>query len=214
MASILCFGDSNTWGTSPSGNRYNEAERWTTLLANQLADKHTLLEAGQPNRTLVHNSPFSTNEPDNPLKEKSGIRYINSYLIKYQPDVVLIMLGTNDLKKRYELTSTEIGQGMYKLVTQIIHFDYGSKNVAPKILIIAPPPIYEVGAYVKIYAGAAEKSMQLAKHYLSLAQVLGCAFFDAGSIIKSCPIEGIHWQVNQHSLLSDALVVEVNNILT
>jgi len=123
------------------------------------------------------------------------------------------MLGTNDLKKRYDLTAMEIGQGMHQLVKQIIHFDYNSKNVAPKILIIAPPPIYEVGSYVKMYAGAAEKSVQLAKYYLPLAQVVGCAFFDAGTIIKSCPVDGIHWQVNQHKLLSDVLVTEVNEIL-
>jgi len=89
MASILCFGDSNTWGTSPSGNRYNEAERWTALLANNFAGQHTIIEAGQPNRTLVHNAPFSSDEPGKQLKKKSGIRYINPYLIEYQPDVVL-----------------------------------------------------------------------------------------------------------------------------
>ena len=217
MATILCFGDSNTWGISPTGNRYKETERWTTLLANHLVDKsagqHTIVEAGQPNRTVVHNAPFSGDVVDSQIQGKSGIRYLKPYLSEYQPDVVLIMLGTNDLKKRYGLTAKEIEQGMHRLVKQTLNFDYADESSAAKVLIICPPPIYEVGAYVKMYAGAAKKSEELAKHYLQIANALDCYFFDAGLIIQSCSKEGIHWQVNQHRLLADALAKQITNIL-
>lgn len=56
---ILCFGDSNTWGLNPiTGKRFDENTRWTSLLAKNLGCDFTVIEAGQPNRTLVYNPPF------------------------------------------------------------------------------------------------------------------------------------------------------------
>jgi len=222
MATVLCFGDSNTWGISPSGHRYNEAERWATLLstklssklaaqfANKLVGEYRVIEAGQPNRTLVHNAPFSVDES---VGNISGIRYLKPYLLEFQPEVILLMLGTNDLKKRFKLCATEIAQGMYQLALSTLNFKYADKNVVPQVLIVSPPPIYEVAAYVKIYAGAAVKSQQLAMHYGDVAQRLNCAFFDAGSVIQSCSNEGIHWQVEQHAILAEALSDKVAKLL-
>jgi lysophospholipase L1-like esterase len=221
MATILCFGDSNTWGINPEGKRYDETQRWTTLLARGLSDRHMVIEAGQPNRTLVHNFPFSADDTGNNSKENTGIKYLKPYLIEYQPDIVLIMLGTNDLKKRYDLTPLEIEQRLHHLVEKTLRFEYSSRNSdnnsaqssTTQVLIISPPAVYEVGAYTKIYAGAAEKSRQLAKYYSNVAQSLGCSFIDAGKLVQSCPIEGIHWQVNQHRKLADALIKKVTGIL-
>ncbi len=54
---ILCFGDSNTYGISPvDGKRFNDNERWPSLLGIKLGAGYHVIEAGQPNRTL-------TNEP-------------------------------------------------------------------------------------------------------------------------------------------------------
>lgn len=219
MASILCFGDSNTWGTSPAGKRYNESERWTTLLTGKLAKKlskktlakHLVIEAGQPNRTLVHNAPFSAEAM---VEKVSGIRYLKPYLIAHQPDVILIMLGTNDLKKRFKLSASDIAQGMHQLVRQIIQFNADGHGLSAKVLIISPPPIYEVGAYINMYAGGAKKSQQLKSYYERVAQTLKCFYFDAGSVVQSCPVEGIHWQVNQHALLAEALSEQVAKLLT
>jgi len=206
MATILCFGDSNTWGISPAGHRYDESERWTSLLADKLANTHTIIEAGQPNRTLIHNAPFSVVDSGGNV---SGIRYLKPYLEAHKPDVVMLMLGTNDLKKRFNLSAIEVAQGMYQLAMQTLNFEYADKNNAPKVIIISPPPIFEVAAYLKIYAGAAEKSQQLAKYYSEVAQKLNCIFFDAGSVIQSCSNEGIHWQAKQHALFAEAVKDEI-----
>ena len=210
MANILCFGDSNTWGTIPTNAvkipnqnkyRYNDNERWTALLQLALTDKHHIIEEGQPNRTLVHNEPFDGN--------KTGIRYLKSCLAQYYPELIIIMLGTNDLKSRFKLSAAEIGQGLTKLIEQTLSY-YQSK---PKILIICPPTIAEVGNYAKMYAGGAEKSKQLSQYYQQCAFDLACDFLDAGTIVTSSLEDGVHWHVEQHSLLAAALLPIIKSIM-
>ncbi|GAA0823495.1 SGNH/GDSL hydrolase family protein [Colwellia asteriadis] len=204
---ILCFGDSNTWGTSPSGERYNKTQRWSGRLAQLLSEVATVIEAGQPNRTLVHNFPFAG--------DKSGISYLRPYLQEYKPELVLIMLGTNDLKNRFALTVEDVALAMQSLTEQVLNFSVGKgaeQNTTGKVMIIAPPPLYEVGSYINIYQNGAKKSQQLAPRYAQVAKKLGCYFFDAGSVVQTCADEGVHWQVNQHQLLAQALSREIINI--
>jgi len=114
---ILCFGDSNTFGTSPvDGKRLPAHERWPGILAGLLGTGHLVIEAGQPNRTLVNDPPFSG--------DKSGIKYLKPYLEKYSLDVIIIKLGTNDLKARFDLTAEKIAQGLKKLTVRSRAFLY------------------------------------------------------------------------------------------
>jgi lysophospholipase L1-like esterase len=226
MTTVLCFGDSNTWGTSTDGvSRYDETERWTGQLAVLLGKNHTLIEAGQPNRTLVKDFPFDG--------EKSGITYLKSYLVKYEPELVVIMLGTNDLKKRFDLSSDTISNVMGVLVEKVMAFSTNTEELGSqasfqssfensfqtstkqktRVLIISPPPIFEVGSYVRIYADAAIKSKFLAGCYAKEAARLGCDFFDAGSVVTSCKVEGIHWGKEQHLLFSQTIYRKIISIL-
>jgi len=205
MATILCFGDSNTWGAIPNDTRrYGYTERWPALLQSALADVE-VIEAGQPGRTLIHNDPFQG--------EKAGQHYLKDYLEHYAPNLVLILLGSNDLKAKFAHTAKEVAKSAAQLAVKTQQYQYSSKQQLTKVLLISPPPIYEVGFYANMYAGAASKSRQLATYYQQYAQQIGCDFFDAGTVINSCKEEGIHWQVDQHQLLADALLVEVRKLL-
>ncbi len=212
MTTILCFGDSNTWGISPDDrSRFNEVERWTGVLSTLLGEKFHLIEAGQPNRTLVKNFPF---DGDNP-----GITYLASYLLESLPDLVIIMLGTNDLKKRFDLSPKEISEAMSDLATQVMTFSGKAKTKAhqfgylktetTKLLIVSPPAIFEVGNYSKIYEGGTVKSKGLAYYYEHQACKLGCDFFDADQVITSCEKEGIHWPKDQHLLFAQAIYTKI-----
>ncbi|EPJ55834.1 MAG: hypothetical protein OFPI_02630 [Osedax symbiont Rs2] len=206
MARVLCFGDSNTWGTVPGKScRYDENERWPALLNSALASEADVIEEGQQGRTLVHNNPFQG--------DKNGQRYLKDCVEKYAPDLVLILLGTNDLKKRFALCVDDVAKSAAHLAEQTQQYKSSSLRKSVKVLLIAPPAVYEVGAYAKMYAGAGAKSMQFAKFYALYAQQIGCAFFDAGSVVTSCTEEGIHWQKDQHQLLADALVPIVQDML-
>lgn len=205
MSTVLCFGDSNTWGAVPNEDRrYGRDERWPSLLRNALPDGYELIEAGQPGRTTVHDDPFEG--------EKNGLRYLRPCLESHLPDLVIIMLGTNDLKHHLGLSAYDISRGAGRLVEEVLRFDNWAKKQKPKVLLIAPPQVHEVGFFADMFAGAAVKSQQLSYHYHQRAEELGCAFFDAGTVVESCPIEGIHWQQEQHQRLAAALTTQVTDL--
>jgi len=205
MVKILCFGDSNTWGAVPGEmRRHKKTERWPTILKDYLPADCELIEEGQAGRTAAHNDP---NE-----QERNALAYLRPCLEKHLPDIVLILLGTNDLKKRFKLSAEDITAGVTRIAEEVLQFE-GIKGNKPSVLLIAPPPIYEVGCFSRMVAGGAVKSHDFASLYARSAELLGCAFFDAGQIIKSCAKEGIHWPADQHQLLADALLPEINQLL-
>ena len=193
---ILCFGDSNTFGISPvDGKRLSETERWPTLLKQQLGTGFEVIEAGEPNRTLVNNLPF--------MGDKSGIKYLKPYLEAHTVDVVIIQLGTNDLKARFALSAIDIGKALEELILAIKAF-YHCKTI-PKIIIISPPKVHEVGSYKSIYAGAGKKAEQLSIEFKAAAERHTCEFIDAFLFIKPCQYEGVHWPSCEHKKLADNL---------
>ncbi|PAJ72080.1 G-D-S-L family lipolytic protein [Pseudoalteromonas sp. NBT06-2] len=205
MAKVLCFGDSNTWGATPNTqSRYDDNERWTALLTTALADIHEVIESGQPNRTIVNNPPFSG--------AKTGPQYLVPLLELHSPNLVIIMLGTNDLKNKFSLTPEQISQAAYTLIKQIQNFK-NTTNTSPKVLLLCPPPIYEVGCYSNIYKNGHEKSKVLSKYYLEICKQLNCHFFDVATVVTACKEEGIHWPVKQHQNLAEALIPIIKKIL-
>ncbi|MDP2635196.1 MULTISPECIES: GDSL-type esterase/lipase family protein [unclassified Pseudoalteromonas] len=193
---ILCFGDSNTFGTSPvDGKRLPAHERWPGILAELLGTEHLVIEAGQPNRTLVNHPPFSG--------DKSGVKYLKPYLEVHTVDVVIIQLGTNDLKARIALSAIDISKVLEELILAIKAF-YHCKTI-PKIIIISPPKVHEVGSYKSIYAGASKKAEQLSIEFKAVADRHACVFIDGFSLIAACESEGVHWPYKEHVCLAKQL---------
>ncbi|CAH1599231.1 Lipolytic enzyme, G-D-S-L [Vibrio owensii] len=198
MPTILCFGDSNTWGAVPNEDRrYGPNERWPSLLRMSLPDGYEVIEEGQPGRTTVHDDPFEG--------EKNGLRYLRPCLESHLPDLVIIMLGTNDMKNCLGLSAFDISRGAARLAQEVLNFDNWAKREAPQVLLVAPPPVHEIGFFGSMFIGGAEKSKEFGFHYRNRAEELGCAFLDAGTVVESCPNEGIHWQQDQHEKLAKAL---------
>jgi len=105
MRRILCYGDSNTWGCIPiSAARYGEDIRWPGVLAGLLGAEYRIIEEGLNGRTTVF---------DDPLQEgRNGKTYLLPCLLSHRPlDVVVLMLGTNDMKQRYGLPAEDIARG-------------------------------------------------------------------------------------------------------
>ncbi len=193
---ILCFGDSNTFGISPvDGKRLAECERWPGMLVELLGSDRLVIEAGQPNRTLVNNPPFDG--------DKSGIKYLKPYLEVHTVDIVIIQLGTNDLKARFALSAIDIGKALEKLVLAIKAFYHDKAQ--PKIIILSPPKVYEVGSYKSIYAGAGKKAEQLSLEFKAMAYRHTCEFLDCYPLIQPCKKEGIHLPVSEHRELANSL---------
>ncbi len=206
MKTILCFGDSNTWGYSPvDGRRYNENERWPALLTSLLPLGVRIIEQGQPGRTTFFDAP------DAGLV--NGKNDLIPCLKKYQPDYIVLMLGTNDLKTSFAQSAEDISQNTAKLVREIQQLSIQNKQKAPAICLVAPPVISEVGYFGQLFAGGAEKSKEFAGYYTLRAEELGCEFFDAGSVVNSSPIDGIHWQADQHKKMADEISIKLKEML-
>lgn len=206
MKTILCFGDSNTWGYSPNlERRYNESERWTMLLQSQLTNEYRVIEEGLNSRTTVFEDPFEAG--------KKGLDYLLPCLGSHHPELVIIMLGTNDLKSRFNVTASDISKGAARLVEVAKSFNPGFMKKTPEILLIAPAHVLELDNGKEGWDGAQAKSEQFARYYELRAKELGCHFLDASEFIKPCDKEGIHWHAEQHLKLANKLSELIPTIL-
>ncbi|MBH0047540.1 SGNH/GDSL hydrolase family protein [Pseudoalteromonas sp. NZS11_1] len=207
IKNILCFGDSNTWGlNSITGKRFDENTRWTSLLAKNLECAFAIIEAGQPNRTLVHNPPF-----DGVL---SGVSYLKPYLEAHRIDFIIIALGTNDLKKRFNLTPSLIADGLNDLINSIhSYYQKSSTLKSPKIIIASPPKIRITEQYSRIYEGADTKATKLSSAFKSVAANNKCTFIDFNTFINVTAGDGLHFESNQHLTLSTKITQLVRNLL-
>jgi lysophospholipase L1-like esterase len=210
MKSVLCYGDSNTWGAAtvhrPDG-RYPTYERWPGVLRNTLGPHWLVIEEGLGGRTTVRDDPVEG-------ADKNGLTYLTPCLRSHRPlDVVAIMLGTNDLKARFNISAWEVAEGAGLLVSTVLKAECGRNGGAPEVLLIAPPPFRpELPSHADMFAGAYEKSREFARRYKAVAERLKVRFFDAGSVIASSKVDGFHLDPEAHDVLGRAVAAEINKI--
>ena len=126
----------------------------------------------------------------------------------------MILLGTNDLKHRFGQSAWDIARSAATLVQIVMGSAFGPDGLGPEVLLIAPPPtVVGDGPFAPMFAGADEKSRDLGKHYGALAAELGCAFLDAGKVIVSTKLDGIHLDASEQIKLGKAVAGEVRRIL-
>ncbi|MBP7242157.1 SGNH/GDSL hydrolase family protein [Amaricoccus sp.] len=208
---VLCYGDSNTHGTAPMArledmDRFGPAERWPGVMAADLGAGWRVIEEGLPGRTTVHPDPVSG-------VHKSGIAVLPAVLESHRPiDVVVLMLGTNDLKVRFQVPAIEIGVSVERLALAIRQSFCGPGEGPPALLIVCPPPVLEAGCLGEIFAGGAAKSARLAPIYAAVAAKAGAAFLDAGAVIASSPLDGVHFDAAAHDALGRAVAAAVRQM--
>ena len=203
---ILCYGDSNTYGTigrwfesdEPS-ERFDENTRWTCILQKELGENYHVIEEGLGGRTTIY-SP--ENEP-----WKNGETYLTPCLLSHRPlDLVILMLGTNDLHVKKDLTKDTLDIGIRRLVDLVQSLlKAGEKNQPPKILLIAPPdvrPSAENGrtaVYPKFRAEIGrELSLAFPALYEKVAKEKGCFFMNSQLYTCPCPADGVHFDSESH----------------
>jgi lysophospholipase L1-like esterase len=204
---VLCFGDSNTWGYNPvDKTRYPREVRWTGVLQRELGGDFHVIEEGQNARTTVWDDPVSG--------DKNGLRYLGPCLESHKPlDLVIILLGVNDLKHRFAVTAYDIAQSAGRLVDLARKSDTGPAGGAPEVLLVAPPPLGKLTELAEMFSGGREKSRDLAARFRERAALLGCPFFDAGTVVVSSDIDGVHWAPEHHARLAAALAAETRRLV-
>lgn len=213
MKTILAFGDSLTYGANPipGGPRHAYEDRWPTALERGLGGKARVIAEGLGGRTTVHDDWFAN-------ADRNGARVLPTLLESHSPlDLVIIMLGTNDIKPFHGRTAGEAGRGMARL-TQIVRGHYAGKLMAaPEIILVAPPPIIR-GEWADMmdHFGPDEAiatSVDFAREYRKRATEQQVHFFDAGTVARTDPADGIHLDPANTRAIGEGLVPLVTQIL-
>ena len=207
MKTILCYGDSNTWGYDPvTGGRFGPEKRWPGVLARELGDGYAVIEEGLNGRTTVWDDPIDP--------YRNGREYLVPCLESHAPlDLVVIALGVNDLKARIAHSASDIADGAGALVETVQKSATGPDASAPKVLLLAPPPVGELGDSAEMFEGAAEKSRGLSKHYGRVADKYGCGLLDLAKIISVSPIDGIHFEAKEHETIGREIGTKAKEML-
>lgn len=125
------------------------------------------------------------------------------------------MLGTNDLKPGICGRAHGAKQGMERLVRIVRGHDYPFPQPAPKVLIVAPPPVCETenSDFASMFEGTVEESRKLAGYYRQVAETCGCGFFDAGQVARTDPTDGVHLDAVNTRAIGEGLVAGVRATL-
>jgi lysophospholipase L1-like esterase len=207
MPVIVAFGDSNTWGFDPAtGARFPRARRWPTVLQQELGSDFEVIAEGLGGRTTVHDDPI--------MPYRSGVEALPPCLMSHTPvDLVILALGCNDLKKRFSVSAFDIAEGAARLIFLVRAYGEGPDGGAPRILLVAPPPLARLTAYAEMFEGGTEKSRLLGQRFGEIAKQEGVAFLDAGAVIRCSDLDGIHYEADQHALLGRATAAAVRGAL-
>src|SRR3954452_7952452 len=204
--SLLSFGDSLTWGWVPRNppvpsERFPPEVRWTGVLADRLGGGYLVVEEGSCGRGTT------ADDPTDP--RLNGSAYLPAALASHLPrDLVLLMLGTNDTKALFDRTPFDIAMGMSILVGQVLASagGVGTTYPAPKVLVVAPPPLAALPDpwFQGMFEGGREKTVEIAKQYRALANFMKVDFFDAGNVISTDGVDGIHFTAANNADLGTA----------
>jgi lysophospholipase L1-like esterase len=219
---VLVFGDSNAWGWQATAEgapatRLPDAQRWAGVIQTGLGVNYKVIVDGLNGRTVNISYPEKVATLSG--AEFSGENTLRLALAREAPlDLVLIMLGTNDVQDELGRKPDEIAEGIGKLVS-IVRKDYAgvfTKYGAPKVLVIVPPPIGDVSKtpFKDAFAGEAQrKSEQLSAAIHRVAQRENFPVFDAGQTIKIRSIDGLHLTEQDHSHFGKVLVPVVRRLV-
>ncbi|MDD3777731.1 MAG: SGNH/GDSL hydrolase family protein [Actinomycetota bacterium] len=217
MKTILCYGDSNTYGCKPIGfdqleqgiiasdYRYGPQQRWPGVLQKELGTNYHIIEEGLNGRTTVFDDPVEG-------IYKNGIRYLPACLESHAPlDVVIIMLGTNDLKKKFSASAFDVALGLGQLVSLVKGSGAGPGGSSPQVLMLCPPPVGKLTQFALLFEGAEQKSKQLAGFTRKVARQSSCHFMEVAQVIMPSGIDGIHYEEESHYKLGVAVAEYIKN---
>ncbi|TWG95573.1 lysophospholipase L1-like esterase [Mesorhizobium sp. J18] len=202
MKTILCYGDSLTWGYNAEGpGRHAYADRWPSVLQQALGENIRVIAEGLNGRTTAFDDYAAG-------ADRNGARLLPTILMSHAPlDMVIVMLGTNDMKPFICGHAIGAKQGMRRLVDIIRGHDYPVEQAKPQIILVSPPVICETGNpdFSALFGGGIAESRKLAGLYASLAEEIGCGFFDAGSVAQTTSLDGVHLDATNTRAIGEAL---------
>jgi len=196
---VLCYGDSITNGYDPEiDTRLDVSKRWTGVLQNLLGNEYEIIEEGLGGRTTNLDDPKSLN--------RNGLDYFSACIGSHLPlDIVVILLGTNNLKERFSQASAQIAQSLIKYIQLIKDCCTEDEYSLPRIILISPPAI--IGKFIPRdwdFNGAEAKFNQLASMYKQVANENNVEFIYLSTILPSKK-DGVHLNESGNKQLADMI---------
>jgi lysophospholipase L1-like esterase len=199
MKTVLCFGDSNTWGYVPGsdGERFPPGVRWASRLGTALGGEWDVIAEGLNGRTATMDSPVADG--------RNGLTYLMPCLHSHMPlDIVVIYLGTNDAGDRYSLPAETVAGAVGRLVRVVRTSEAGPSYSAPDVLVVCPPPFGQLDPDGS-FANAGAKSRQLGRWFAEVCRELDCELLDLNGITAYSDLDGIHLEAEGHAAVAAAV---------
>lgn len=221
---ILIYGDSNTWGYEARADggptrRFPAERRWTGILQRELGPGYVVIEDGLNLRTTDLDGeewPGSVMRPET----FNGAKHLPASIAANMPvDLVVIMLGTNDLQARYRRSPRQIADAVVALARTVQGSagGIGTDYPAPKVLIVSPVRVgaIPIEEWDRRYASGGEKSAGLAAAFEEAADAAHIPEFDAAAAIGGPVhgVDGIHLSKADHRKLAAGILPVIRQII-
>jgi lysophospholipase L1-like esterase len=185
MKTVLCFGDSNTWGYVPGSDseRFPRESRWPVRLAAALGGEWEVIAEGLNGRTASMDSPTADG--------RNGLTYLVPCLQSHMPvDLLVIYLGTNDVSDRFRLPDADAALAVARLLRAARASEAGPGGGAPDVLVVAPPPF---------------EGHELGPHYAEICTRLGCSFLDLDGVTRYSDVDPFHLDADGQAAVAIAV---------
>ena len=187
MKRIACVGDSITWGfTIVNRRKYS----YPALLQQRLGAEYEV-------RNFGYNDASARFDADTPYVKKS----VYQESLAWNPDVVLLMLGSNDTKKRN--WDPEIFRRDYKRIVE----SYLKLPSQPRVILIAPIQIFQpmhiplLGLYTETMENGVRPAIR------EIAAEMGLELVDLVNLFTDSKymMDGVHPQREGARMLGEAI---------
>lgn len=207
MKKILCFGDSNTWGHNPVDCSRLE-KRWPVIMQDMLKDCE-IVQDGLCGRATKFDVPD--------MPDRNGLKTFREKYLQGENefDLIIIMLGTNDLLNHFDCSAQETAQALRVYVREC-HEKFGKEK--PQILLVSPILVRDYVLKHPIFKDLYDKSSiiksrQFAENILKVAEQEDVYFLDASKSASASSVDGIHMNSNEHEKLAAAMSAKIKSIL-
>ncbi|ALN73299.1 SGNH/GDSL hydrolase family protein [Aureimonas sp. AU20] len=189
MKTILCYGDSLTWGYDAEGpGRHSHGDRWPSVVADQLSGRARIIPEGLNGRTTAYDDHLAP-------ADRNGARVLPTMLASHEPiDIVVLALGTNDLKAHTGGgTAFQAAAGVGRLISIVREFRSTFGFGCPEIVIMSPPALVPTDNpdFRDMFGGAIAESQKLKAAYARIALQERCAHVAASDHCAATPLDGV-----------------------
>ncbi len=195
---ILVYGDSNTWGLRAFQGRYDFDEQWVNILQKKLGDKYIVIQEGLCGRIAGNHDPID-------VHRNGKVSFEVALRTACPVDLLIVALGTNDLKDKYHLSPEDIFNDLLWYKYRTIHYAKEDEDMTNKkpIVMFVNTPNYISGEYFHV----PQEKRALLNDMLNAS---GEITIDLGKLELSK--DGVHYSKADHKVVADVIFKKIKEL--